>query len=91
MCDDRWSISVFCNALHLQSKATKGTTILRNVGKYSRFSYKKNAVFSDTAVRNSNLSLAMFSDDTRAFEAVGLNQLRVLRELSAAPKLKAKL
>jgi hypothetical protein len=71
------SISVSCNAFHFQGKAAKGTTILRNVGKYSRVIYEKNSVFSDTAVRYSKPALAVFSDDTRTFEAVGLNQLRV--------------
>jgi hypothetical protein len=60
ICCVNWGISVFYNALHLQGKAAEGTTILRNVGKYSRVSYKKNAVFSDTAVRNSNLAPAIF-------------------------------
>ena len=65
--------------------------VLRNVGKYSRVSYEKKAVFSATAVRNSHLALTVLWDDTRTFEAVGLNQLLVLRGFSAEPTPKARL
>jgi hypothetical protein len=62
------SMSVFCTAPHLQGKAAKSTAILPNFKKYSRVSYEKDALFSDTAVRNSYLALEIFSDDTRTFE-----------------------
>jgi len=42
-------------------------------------------MFSNAAVRNSDLALAIVGDDRRTFEAVGLNQLPVMRGLSAEP------